>query len=264
MSTPTRLEPILADVRSKLAERKKERGIEELEASGSAVGGGRKGFRDALRRPGLSIIAEHKRKAPSSGHLAQRSLEETVQIYKTHGASVMSILTEEDHFGGHLRDLEQASRSGLPCIRKDFIVDPYMIAEAKSCGASAVLLLASVLSDNEIADYCAYAHKLDLAVLLEAHDGDELERALRSKADAIGVNARDLKTFEIDLEGAVKLLALIPDGVIKVAESGVHSSKDALLCLDAGADAALIGTALMRSGDPGALLTALSNPKEVV
>jgi indole-3-glycerol phosphate synthase len=216
-------------------------------------------FCAALRAPGLSIIAEHKRRAPSSGSLAQRSLDETVAIYEQAGASAMSVLTEADHFDGHLDDLQIASGSKLPCIRKDFIIHRYMIAEAGLYGASAVLLLACVLTDEEIEDYCAYAHQLGLAVLLEAHNGEELARALKTEADAIGVNARDLKTFEIDLNTALKVLGDIPSKYIRVAESGVHSPEDALRCLQAGADAALVGTALMRAEDPLSLLATLTN-----
>jgi indole-3-glycerol phosphate synthase len=180
-------------------------------------------------------------------------------LYRANGAAALSVLTEGDHFDGHLQDLEAASASGLPCIRKDFVLEPYMIAEARAFGASAVLLLATVLSDDQIEECCTYAHSLGLGVLLEAHDEAELARALKSEADAIGVNARDLKTFEIDLPGALKLLGSVPEQFIRVAESGVHRKEDAALCLAAGADAALVGTSLMRAEDPASLLRSLSS-----
>ena len=259
MNPPTRLEPILSDVRRRLSERKALVSFDTLLDQAGELADGRDLFCAALRKPGLSIIAEHKRKAPSSGPLSIRTLDETVALYEQGGASAMSVLTEEDHFDGRLADLKRASTSSLPCIRKDFIVDPYMIAEAKVHGASAVLLLANVLNDEEIAAFCALAHDLGLAVLLETHDASELDRALKQDADAIGVNARDLKTFQIDLNEALHLLAGIPSDFIKIAESGVHQQGDAIRCFEAGADAALVGTSLMRAEDPISLLGALTD-----
>jgi len=174
--------------------------------------------------------------------------------YEHYGADAFSILTEEQHFGGMLSDLREASLRPIPALRKDFIVDPYMIWEARVYGASAILLLANVLEPVQLNDFTLLAHELGLAVLLEVHAHSELNAAVEAGPDAIGVNARDLSTFSVDLDHTVRLLGELPAEFIRVAESGIHNARDAALVRDAGADAALVGTALMRATDPQPLI----------
>jgi len=218
---------------------------------------GRSGFVQALTRDGLSLIAEHKRRSPSQGALNSRGLNETLTIYELGHADLFSILTEEDHFSGSLDDLVAASAFATPALRKDFIIDPYMIFEARAFGASAILLLANVLSEDQLCSFTKIAHDLNLAVLLEIHDEGELTAAEKAQPDAIGVNARDLTTFQVDLSHTTRIIQRISSDYIRVAESGIKTPLDAKRAQDAGADALLVGTALMRSESPAKLIRSL-------
>jgi len=252
--TGTRLDPILRDVAARASERAAARGGPAVPDPDPARG---TRFVRALRGPGLSIIAECKRRSPSAGSLsAEVGLEGRAAAYAEGGASALSILTEQDHFGGAPEDLAAAAGAGLPRLRKDFLLSVDMVVESVAMGADAVLLLAVCLDDARLRDLRDAARDLGLAVLLEVHDEAELERGLAVEPDCLGVNARDLRTFEVDLAVPERLLPRVPGHVVRVAESGIHRPEDARRMLEAGADAALIGEALMRDPDPAAVLAA--------
>ncbi len=260
MPAPATLIPIVAAVRRRLEARRALESLDALLARLTPDPTRREAFRAALAAPGLSVIAEHKRASPSKGPLTDhgRDLAATVAAYRAGGAAALSILTEEDHFDGRLDDLVAASEtSGLPCIRKDFVLDRSMIIEAALAGGSAVLLLACLHDAAALAELTSEAHAAGLAVLLEVHDEAELAAAAGAGADAIGVNARDLRTFEVDLATVERLLPKVPEGALRVAESGIHGPEDAARVRAAGADAILVGESLMRAEDPVAALAAL-------
>lgn len=214
-------------------------------------------FGAALRAPGLGVIAEVKRRSPSSGDLsADADAGVTAHRYAEAGAAAISVLTEPDHFGGALEDLERVrDAQTAPALRKDFVVDPYQIVEARAHGADAVLLIVAALGDA-LADYLGHAAEAGLDALVEVHDAAELDIALAAGAPIIGVNNRNLTDLSIDLGVAERLLPRIPDTAVKVAESGVFTSDDAARMANAGADAVLVGTSLMTADNPGVLINA--------
>jgi len=238
--------------------------LRELRRSLHASPERRERFRSALSSPELAIIAELKRRSPSAGMLhapnagvdrsrlsTQRSeWESLAQAYARGGAAALSVLTEEDHFKGSLDDLAAVELARLPRLRKDFILDEGMVLESAHHGADAILLLPIVLDDARLAELFAIAREIGLAALVEVHDERELERALALEPDIVGVNARDLATFEVDLATIERLLPRIPEGIVRVAESGIRTSADLKRVRDAGANAALVGEALVRSRDP--------------
>ena len=254
---PGRLGPIIEDVRKRLAKRLEQRSLAELLRQVEPVPARRQAFVAALRGKGLAIIGEHKRRSPTRGPLSRRTLHETLKAYTAAGIHAISVLTEKDHFDGTLQDLSHASRTGLPCLRKDFILDRYMLIEAALHGASAVLLLACLHDATDLTRLTQEAHEAGLAVLLEIHQEDELDRALTAGPDAIGVNARDLRSFNVNLDRTCDLLPRIPDLYLRVAESGIHNSADAHRVRDAGADAILVGESLMQCDDPTTLVRQL-------
>lgn len=207
----------------------------------------------ALTRPGSKgIIAEFKRKSPSKGMInAKASPEETTRGYVEAGASALSVLTDHEFFGGSSDDLSAARRANAcPILRKDFTIDEYQIVEAKSIGADAILLIASVLDAESLKKLAAFAHSLGLEVLLEVHNQAELVSNLESGADLIGVNNRDLKTFRVSTEVSKELAPLIPDNVVKVSESGI-SDPDTIRDLKAyGYRGFLIGENFMKAASP--------------
>lgn len=216
-------------------------------------------FTDALRSEGLSIIAEIKRSSPSQGNIAPLEPDATARSYEAAGASCLSVLTEPRHFGGELAHLEQVRAvTSLPLLRKDFTVHPQQVAEAALVGASAVLLIVAILGDST-GDYLQLAQSLGLDAVVEVHSRPELDIALAAGADIIGINNRDLKSLQIDLATAPTLGREARErgyGGILVAESGYRSADELRSVLDF-ADAALIGTSLAGSGDPGAALARL-------
>ena len=255
VSTGTRLDPILVDVRRRAAERRVHQSLEALRASAAPDPTRRARFVDALRGAQLGIIAECKRRSPSVGELSSETdLAARARAYATGGASALSILTEADHFHGSPDDLERVASTGLPRLRKDFVLDEGMVLESLAMGADAVLLLAVCLDDAELAHLRAVAGEVGLAVLLEVHDERELERGLAVRPDCLGVNARDLTTFEVDLATVERLLPVIPREFVRVAESGLRELTDVQRVQAAGADAVLVGEALMRAADPAATL----------
>lgn len=220
-------------------------------------------FNETLSSGGLSLIAEFKRRSPSSGEIADRDLATQVGAYERGGASALSVLTDSTNFGGSLEDLKLArSHCGLPILRKDFIIDPYQLYEAVSAGADAILLIVRALDDEQFAELHGTAQELDLDCLVEVHNADELERALDHGAEVIGINNRDLDTGVVDLQTTFDLMPDVPAGKIVVAESGI-SDRDQLEALaEIGVDAALIGTALMRADDPEAAVGDLAHGEE--
>lgn len=219
-----------------------------------------RGFRDAiLSADGLAVIAEIKRRSPSKGDLfASLDPVEVAGQYEAGGAVCMSVLTDHDHFGGSADDLRTARAAvSLPVIRKDFTVDLRDICDARLMGADCVLLVVSALDDAQLADFHALAAELGLDALVETHDEGEVERALSVGATLVGVNQRDLFTFEVDQERAVRVAATLPGGVVRVAESGVRGVDDARVLAAAGYHAVLVGESLVTSGDPAQALRSL-------
>jgi indole-3-glycerol phosphate synthase len=218
-------------------------------------------FSEALTRPGISVIAEHKRRSPSAGEIRRgATVTEVVEAYERGGAVALSILTEERHFGGSLDDLREArAASALPILRKDFVVDPYQVYESAVAGADAILLIVAALDDDDLGMLFREALGLDLDVLVEVHDEDELERALEVvDADVIGINNRDLGDLSVDIERTYELLRDVPAGKTVVSESGFRT-RDQLDDLErVGVDAVLIGEGLMRAPDIEAMVRTLT------
>lgn len=219
-----------------------------------------RGFRAALAGRGeLAVIAEIKRRSPSKGALnADLDPALVATSYEVGGASCLSVLTDDEFFGGSPADLVSARAAcSIPVLRKDFTVSARDVADARSMGADCLLLIAAALDDSELVDLHTLAIELSLDVLVEIHDERELDVALEADARLIGVNQRDLVTFEVDHERAVRMARLIPDGVVKVAESGVRDAADARSLRAAGYDAVLVGETLVTATDPAATLTSL-------
>ncbi len=255
----TRLDPIVADVRKRAAERRRAQPLERLRASVRPDASRRARFVSAFPRGELGVIAEMKRRSPSAGTIgaAGPAYASLARAYQDGGANAISVLTERDHFGGSLDDLAAVAFTRLPRLRKDFLVDDGMLLESALHGADAVLLLAAILEPPVLRDLRARARDLGLAVLLEVHDERELDLALPLEPELLGVNARDLRTFEVDLATVERLLPLVSggsEGPIRVAESGIRALADVRRVRDAGADAILVGEALVRDADPAATL----------
>jgi indole-3-glycerol phosphate synthase len=246
------LERIVSQTREEVARRRESTPIQKLER---AAAGGREGsvrpFRDALARPGMSVIAEHKRRSPSAGVIREGvELEDVVRAYEHAGAAALSILTEGPSFGGSLADLSAArAASTLPLLRKDFVVDTYQVYEAFVAGADALLLIVAALSAEELSRLHAEASGLGLAVLVEVHDARELEVAAAAAAEVIGINNRDLTTLDVDTRRTYELLPDVPESAVVVAESGFSTRAEVDELERAGVDAVLIGEALMRAPD---------------
>ncbi len=207
----------------------------------------------------LAVISEIKRRSPSKGPLApELDPADLAGRYAAGGASCLSVLTDVEHFGGSVADLAAARAVvDLPVLRKDFTVAAHDVCDARLMGADCVLLIAAVLDDAELAEFHALADDVGLDALVEVHDEAELERALRVGARLVGVNQRDLVTFQVDHERAVRMAAQMPDGIVSVAESGVRGPDDAAALRAAGYDAVLVGESLVTSGDPAASVRAL-------
>ncbi|MGL5433883.1 MAG: indole-3-glycerol phosphate synthase TrpC [Lachnospiraceae bacterium] len=206
-------------------------------------------FEQALKKQGLSFICEVKKASPSKGEIAADfPYIEIACEYEKAGASALSVLTEPYYFKGSDSYLEEiAAAVTIPILRKDFTIDPYMIYQAKIIGASAILLICAILTDEELNSYREIAEGLGLSVLVEAHDEEEVERALKSGTRIVGVNNRDLKTFEVDVTNSIRLRSLIPPEYIFVSESGITTARDTGQLYANGTDTVLIGETLMRS-----------------
>lgn len=248
------LSDIVDRTRRDLAERPLDEAI--LRASLGAVSPSRSlpaSLRAAQARDGVAVIAEVKRASPSSGVIASPDPVEQAEAYVEGGAAAISVLTERRHFGGSMDDLEAVcSVVTAPVLRKDFLVDRAQIIEARAAGADSVLLIVASLDGRELPSLLRAARDLGMEPLVETHSDDDLERALATDAEVIGVNARDLETLDVDVEAALARIRRIPPGRVVVAESGIASRADAAAAVEAGASAILVGEALMRATDPAA------------
>ena len=217
------------------------------------------GFEKALKKPGMSFICECKRASPSKGLIAPEfPYLDIARDYEAAGADCISVLTEPEWFLGSDKYLEEIAHTvGIPCLRKDFTVDEYMIYEAKLLGASAVLLICSILDAEQLKEYIGVADSLGISSLVEAHDEREIAAAVGAGARVIGVNNRNLKDFTVDTGNSGKLRSLVPDDIVFVSESGVSDAEDVKRLYDAHVDAVLIGEALMRASDRKAKLAEL-------
>lgn len=248
----TFLDRVVDEIEADLVQRRRETPAEELRAQIGPAPRGRP-FSEALVAEGISLIAEMKRASPSRGPIRpEASVSEVVRTYEAAGASAASILTETRHFDGSLDDLAEARGAcSLPLLRKDFIVDEYQLLEARRSGADAALLIVAALSDDRLSALLAAAAEIGLDALVEVHDEDEIERALRAGAEVIGINNRDLHSLEVDIETSFRLLSEVPAGTVVVAESGISSREDVVRLETAGVDAILVGEALMGADDAG-------------
>lgn len=250
----------LADhARERVEEAKRRQSLTEIRQRASDMPKGNFAFENALKKPDIAFICECKKASPSKGLIAPEFPYLSIaREYEAAGADAVSVLTEPKWFLGsdkYLKDIAEAV--SIPCLRKDFTVDEYMIYEAKLLGASAVLLICSILSEEQIKEYIGICDGLGLSALVEAHDGEEVEIALRAGARMIGVNNRNLKDFSVDTENSRRLRQMIPPEVLFVSESGVGSAEDVSSLRGIGADAVLIGETLMRAADKKAKLREL-------
>lgn len=252
------LEDIVALTRDDVARRSAETSLDDLLANVEPPERGRP-FSEALIAPGVSLIAEMKRASPSRGPIRpDASVSDIVRAYEAAGAAACSILTEPHYFHGSLDDLREArSACTLPLLRKDFIIDPYQLVEARLAGADAALLIVAALDEDELVDLLQFGHELGLDLLVEAHTEDEVQTAVEAGAEIIGINNRNLKTLEVDPDTTLNLLADIPAGTVVVAESGISERSDVVRLGEAGVDAILVGEALMREPDPAAAIRLL-------
>lgn len=253
------LDEILARTQADLDARRARVPLAEVEAAARAQGRGR-GLASALRRPGrITCIAEIKRRSPSAGWIREGAdVAAIARAYAAAGASALSVLTDEPFFGGSLDDL-RAARAAVPTpiLRKDFMVDRYQVLEARAAGADAILIIVSALADAEITALLVAAREAGVDALVEVHDRAELDRALALGSNIVGINNRDLRTFTLDRDLAIRLRALVPSDRVVVAESGIRDAADVERLRAAGVDAMLVGETLMRAPDPGATLAAL-------
>ena len=250
---------IVARTRECVHERRRKLPVEKMRFS-SVTPGLSRPFVPAISRPGqVNVIAEFKRRSPSRGVIREDLHPvKAAQAYEVAGAAALSVLTEEQFFGGSLEDLKEARGATLlSTLRKDFIVDPYQVWETWHAGADALLLIVAALEDAALRELLATAREVGLPALVEVHDVDELTRALRAGARLVGVNSRNLRTMEVTLQTALDLAPLVPDDVVAVAESGIRGAGDLRRLREAGYDAFLIGEHLMREADPGAALAEL-------
>lgn len=257
-SSPGVLDKILAARRKRLEEAQARVPQGRLEEA-AAVRRDYRDFMGALSGQALRVIAELKRASPSRGLLRREySCRELAQGCESAGAAALSVLTEEDFFLGSLADLEEARAAvHLPALRKDFILDAYQVFESAAAGADALLLIVAALGDRELRSLLELGHRLGLASLVEVHTAEELERAVAAGARIIGVNNRNLKTLEVDLETSFRLRAKIPRGCLAVSESGIRRPEDLRRLADAGFNAALIGERFMEASSPAGELAAL-------
>lgn len=273
---PNILDEIAAYARIRVREARERISEEELRTKALALPKGDFPFEKALKKPGISFICECKKASPSKGLIAPDfPYVQIAKEYEAAGADCISVLTEPKWFlgsGDYLREI--AGNVSIPIIRKDFTVDPYMIYEAKVLGASAVLLICAILSEEEIREYIKIADSIGLSQIVEAHDEAEIELAVRAGARIIGVNNRNLKDFTVDTNNSKRLRQLVPEGVIFVSESGVKTAEDIENIREMGADAALVGETLMRAknkrlklnelkGVPNIKMCGMSRPEDI-
>lgn len=245
----TILDQLADHARERVEEAKRRQPLAEIRQRASDMPKGNFAFEETLKKPDIAFICECKKASPSKGLIAPEfPYLQIAREYEAAGADAVSVLTEPKWFLGsdkYLKDIAEAV--SIPCLRKDFTVDEYMIYEAKLLGASAVLLICSILSEEQIKEYIGICDRLGLSALVEAHDGEEVEMALRAGARMIGVNNRNLKDFSVDTENSRRLRQMIPPEILFVSESGVGSAEDVSSLRGIRADAVLIGETLMRA-----------------
>lgn len=262
MSTPDILHKILQTKQEEIAARSAGRSLESLKAAAaqaSPVRGFVRSMKARIAAGDPAVIAEIKKASPSKGIIRPDFDPPAIaQSYAAGGAACLSVLTDTQYFQGH-EDYLQAARAAceLPVIRKDFIVDPYQVYEARAINADCILLIVAALEDSRMAELYALATELGMDVLVEVHDREEMERALRLDLPLVGVNNRNLRTFETSLQTTIDLLTDVPEGVLLVTESGIHTQADIALMRDHQVHAFLVGEAFMRAEDPGAALRQL-------
>ena len=253
------LEQLAAHAKERVALAEQACPLEIIREKASRMEKGDGSFEKALKRPGLSFICECKKASPSRGVIAESfPYLQIAREYQEAGADAVSVLTESKWFLGSDRYLREIAETvSLPCLRKDFTVDEYMIYEAKLLGASAVLLICSILSSRQLREYLQVCETLGLSALVETHDEGEVDMALETGARIIGVNNRNLRDFSVDMENSRRLREQIPAEVLFVSESGVRTAVDAAALREIGADAVLVGEAMMRATDKRAMLAEL-------
>nr|WP_235963947.1 indole-3-glycerol phosphate synthase TrpC [Tautonia rosea] len=250
---PTILDEIVATKRREVAEAKRRMPLDELEIQASEAPPVRD-FREALEGPGpIRLIAEVKKASPSAGVIrADFDPIAIARTYQAHGADCLSVLTDVRYFQGHLSYLARVRASvAIPILRKDFLIDEYQVVEARMAGADAVLLIAEILDDAQLAALLSRTRSLGMTALVEIHEEANLDRVLAAGADLVGINNRDLSRFETDLEHTFRLRPRVPEGVLLVSESGIRGRSDVERLEAAGVDAILVGESLMRSPDIG-------------
>ena len=255
----TILDELASYARERVKLKKEEKSLEEVKDKALALPRGNFAFEKALKKDDIAFICECKKASPSKGLIAPDfPYLQIAKEYEAAGGDCISVLTEPKWFLGSDQYLEEITQAvNIPCIRKDFTIDPYMIYEAKLLGASAVLLICAILSKDELREYKAAADELGLTALVEAHDAHEVETALDIGARVIGVNNRNLKDFSVNTDNSKKLREMIPEDVIFVSESGVKTPEDIAKLREIGADAVLIGETLMRAEDKKMMLAKL-------
>jgi indole-3-glycerol phosphate synthase len=253
------LERIVAQTRQEVEERRREVPEADLVRALDRRGEDRP-FSEALSHPGISLIAEHKRRSPSAGDLRpDASVTEVVRACERGGAAAISILTERHHFSGSLEDLREArAASALPVLRKDFVVDGYQVFESAAAGADAILLIVAALEPRELARLHSEARSIDLDVVVEVHDEAQLDAALEIDAEVIGINNRDLTDFSVNVDRTFELLSDVPAGKTVISESGFSTREQLEEAERVGVDAVLVGESLMRAPDIEAACRALT------
>lgn len=221
-------------------------------------------FRESLRREGMSLIAEVKRASPTKGvFLENADPADIASVYERAGARAISVLTDEKYFQGSLEDFQQVQKAvDLPCLRKEFIVDAYQIYEARAANADAILLIVRILTDEQLRDYLSLARELGMGVLVETHDANEVERAMMADAAIIGINNRDLQTFEVNIDTTLELKKMVPGGKVLVSESGIENRDQVRRLEDGGVDAILVGETLVTSPDIAGTIRSLLHDDE--
>ncbi|MBL1275572.1 MAG: indole-3-glycerol phosphate synthase TrpC [Ectothiorhodospiraceae bacterium] len=263
-STPDILKKIIARKCEEIAERSQQVSLAEMVGRAQNADACR-GFVDAIKSKiaegDAAVIAEIKKASPSKGVMREHFVPADIAVsYEKGGAACLSVLTDADFFQGSEEYLQQARAAcALPVIRKDFIIDPYQVYEARAINADCILLIVAVLDDAQLSDLAALATKLGMDVLVEVHDADELARALPLNLPLIGINNRNLRTFEVGLQTTLDMLGAIPSDRIVVTESAIHSAEDVALMRKHAVNAFLVGEAFMRADDPGSQLEKLFN-----
>ena len=257
----TILDEIAEATRLRVANNKKIKSTEEIRKEAFAMAKGNFEFEKVLKKDGLSFICECKKASPSKGIITEDfPYLKIAKEYEEAGADCISVLTEPKWFLGrdeYLREI--ANEVSIPCLRKDFTIDEYMIYEAKLLGASAVLLIVSILDDAQLKEYLDLSHDLGLSAIVETHDADEIKTALDAGAEIIGVNNRNLADFTVDIENSIRLRSLVGDDVVFISESGIKTKEDVTRLKENNVDAVLIGETLMRSEDKKSMIFELKN-----